>query len=71
LFYKDVPSDWNDIDIAYILSFIYSLDRTRPAYLLCIDAGKVDDFDYGLARQTLDQTLGASNPAITAAATKV
>ncbi|VAW33022.1 hypothetical protein MNBD_CHLOROFLEXI01-5253 [hydrothermal vent metagenome] len=67
VFYKDVPGDWEDIDAVYFISFIFSLDRTRPAYLSCVDSGKVDDFNYGLAVQTLDQTVAFLAPALNAA----
>ncbi len=71
VFYDDVPPDWEEIDFIYFLSFIYSLDRTRPAYLSCKDAGQVDQFNYGLALQTIDETLQILNPAVDAAAAKV
>lgn len=67
VFYKDVPGDWQEIDFVYFLSFIYSLDRTRPAYLSCVNAGKVDDFNYGLAVQTIDQTVSFMTPSLNAA----
>jgi hypothetical protein len=67
VFYKDVPGDWEEIDFVYFLSFIYSLDRTRPAYLSCVNAGSVDDFNYGLAVQTIDQTLTFLTPSLNAA----
>jgi hypothetical protein len=67
VFYKDVPGDWKDIDAVYFISFIYSLDRTRPAYLSCVNAGKVDDFNYGLAVQTLNQTVAFMTPSLNAA----
>ena len=38
-FYEDIPTDWEEIDFAYGISFIYSVDRIRPAYLSCRDAG--------------------------------
>jgi hypothetical protein len=68
VFYEPVPPDWEDIDAVYFISFIYALDRTRPAYLSCVNAGTVDDFNYGLASQTIDQTLQFLQPAIDAAA---
>ncbi|MCI0729287.1 MAG: hypothetical protein L0332_21575, partial [Chloroflexi bacterium] len=71
VFYDDVPGDWAEIDAIYFISFIFSLDRTRPAYLSCVNSGQVDNFNYGLALQTIDQTLGILNPAIDAAATKL
>lgn len=64
VFYKDVPGDWEEIDFVYFLSFIYSLDRTRPAYLSCVNAGTVDDFNYSLALTALDQTLAFLTPAL-------
>jgi hypothetical protein len=67
VFYKDVPEDWKDIDFAYFISFIYSLDRTRPAYLSCVNAGNVDDFNYGLAVQALDQTMAFFTPFLNSA----
>jgi hypothetical protein len=70
VFYDDVPGDWQDIDFAYVLSFIYSLDRTRPAYLSCINSGIVDSFNLGLAMTAMDDTLSLLNPATAAAAAK-
>ncbi|MCP4416288.1 MAG: hypothetical protein GY805_06685 [Chloroflexi bacterium] len=67
VFYKDVPGDWQDIDFAYFLSFIYSLDRTRPAYLSCVNAGNVDDFNYSLAVQTLNETIAFFTPFLNSA----
>lgn len=64
VFYEEVPAAWRDIDVIYFLSFIYSLDRTRPAYLSCIGSGKVDDFNYGLAHSAIEQTLSILTPAI-------
>jgi hypothetical protein len=70
VFYGDVPGDWENIDFIYVISFIYSLDRTRPAYLSCVDAGRVDDFNYGLAVQAISDTLSVLEPAIAEAAAK-
>lgn len=70
-FYEDVPGDWGDIDLRYMVSFIYSLDRTRPAYLSCKESGRVDDFNYSLAWRTIDQVWTVLNPAIDAAASKL
>jgi hypothetical protein len=64
IFFKDVPPGWEEIDFIYFLSFIYSLDRTRPAYLSCVNAGRVDDFNFGLASSAIEQTLSILNPAI-------
>ncbi|MEW5985964.1 MAG: carboxypeptidase regulatory-like domain-containing protein [Chloroflexota bacterium] len=64
IFYEEVPADWEEIDFAYVLSFIYSLDRTRPAYLSCVNSGQVDQFNHDLAYQTINQTLGLLNPTI-------
>lgn len=69
--YDDVPPDWDEIDFYYVLSFIYSLDRTRPAYLSCVDSGRIDDFNFGLATQAIDQTLNLLNPTIGAAGGKL
>lgn len=71
VFYKDVPGDWEVIDFAYVISFIYSLDRTRPAYLACKDGNRVDDFNFGLAWQAMDDTVSVLDPAISAAAAKL
>lgn len=63
VFYENVPDDWKEIDMWYVLSFIYSLDRTRPAYLSCKNSGKVDEFNKNLAWQAIDltsQVLGAA-----------
>ena len=57
VFYDDVPDDWTEIDLVYVLSFICPLDRTRPAYLSCVNSGSVDQFNHGLAVQTIDETL--------------
>lgn len=67
---ESIPADWRDIDFAYMLAFIYSLDRTRPAYLSCVNSGKVDEFNYGLAVQTLDQTISFITPYVNQAAGK-
>jgi hypothetical protein len=67
VFYEPVPPEWQEIDAIYFLSFIYALDRTRPAYLSCVDSGKVDDFNFGLASQAIEQTLSFLNPAIVSA----
>jgi hypothetical protein len=70
VFYDDVPGDWENIDFVYVISFIYSLDRTRPAHLSCANSGQVDSFNYGLAYQAIDQVLDILNPAIQQAAAK-
>jgi hypothetical protein len=70
VFYEDIPGDWQNIDTVYFLSFIYSLDRTRPAYLSCKDAGQVDQFNYGLAFTAIEQTLAFLTPAVNEAAAK-
>ncbi len=71
VFYEDVPGDWEDIDLRYVLSFIYSLDRTRPAYLSCKNSGKVDQFNHNLAWQAIDLTNQVLGPGITAAKAKL
>jgi hypothetical protein len=71
VFYDPVPPDWADIDNRYFISFVYSLDRTRPAYLSCVNAGQVDNFNANLAYGTIEQTLNFLNPAIEAAAAKL
>lgn len=70
VFFDDVPGDWQEIDWIYFVSFVYSLDRTRPAHLSCANSGQVDNFNYGLAVQTIDEVLGILNPAIQQAASK-
>jgi uncharacterized protein YraI len=70
VYYDPVPPEWQDIDGAYYLSFIYALDRTRPAFLSCIDSGHVDDFNAGLAEQSISQTLSLLEPAINEAAAR-
>ena len=70
-FYDNVPPDWGEIHGAYIVAFIYALDRTRPAFLSCANAGSVDDFNYNLAVQTIGETLGFVTPYVNAAAAKV
>ncbi|HSH02804.1 MAG TPA: SH3 domain-containing protein [Anaerolineae bacterium] len=71
VFYDDVPGNWQDLDGAYFLSFVYALDRSRPAYLSCVDSGRVDEFNYGLAVQSINSALGLLNPTIDAAATRL
>jgi hypothetical protein len=70
VFYDDVPGDWEYIDFVYVISFIYSLDRTRPAHLSCANSGQVDGFNYGLAYQTIDEVLDVLVPTIQQAAVK-
>ncbi|HRQ41705.1 MAG TPA: hypothetical protein PLD25_27610 [Chloroflexota bacterium] len=67
VFFDPVPPNWQDIDYVYFLSFIYALDRTRPAYLACVNGGDMGDFNYGLAYTAIDQTLNILNPAIISA----
>lgn len=71
VFYKDVPGDWENVDFVYFVSFVFSLDRTRPAYLSCVNAGRVDDFNYSLAYQTIVDTLQFLNQGIAEAAAKL
>jgi hypothetical protein len=71
VFYENVPPDWQEIDAAYFISFIFSLDRTRPAFLSCRDSGTVDQFNYNLAVQTISETLAFFTPYVNAAAAKV
>ena len=71
VFYDEVPADWAEIDLYYFLSFVYSLDRTRPAYLSCRDAGQVDEFNYGLALSAINDTLSLLEPTVGAAASKL
>lgn len=70
-FYDEVPGDWEEIDAYYVISFIYALDRTRPAYLSCRDAGNIDDFNYSLALTAINNTLSLLEPTVNAAAIKV
>ncbi|GIK55571.1 MAG: hypothetical protein BroJett015_12340 [Chloroflexota bacterium] len=67
VFFDPVPPNWQDIDYVYFISFIYALDRTRPAYLACVNGGDMGDFNYGLAYTAIDQTLNILNPAIISA----
>ena len=69
-FYNDIPGDWEEIDFVYYISFIYALDRTRPAYLACVDGGDMGDFNYSLAYTAIGETLNVLNPAIAAAYAK-
>jgi hypothetical protein len=71
VFYEDVPGDWENIDFAYYLSFVYSLDRTRPAYLSCVNSGQVDSFNRGLASQAIDQVLNLLLPTLDEAGAKL
>lgn len=68
VFYEPVPPVWQEVDGIYFLSFVYSLDRTRPAFLSCQNAGHVDQFNGDLAALTIEQTLSILNPAIATAA---
>jgi uncharacterized protein YraI len=70
IYYDPVPPEWQDIDEVYYISFVYALDRTRPAYLSCVDSGRVDDFNAGLAEQSIGQTLAFLEPAINEAAAR-
>lgn len=67
VFFDPVPPDWQDIDYIYFLSFIYALDRTRPAYLACVNGGAMGDFNFGLAYTAIEDTLSILNPAIISA----
>ena len=67
IFFADVPVEWEELYFTYFLTFVYSLDRTRPAYLSCIDSGRIDDFNRDLAHQTINETLDILNPAVDAA----
>ncbi|MDX1614967.1 MAG: hypothetical protein R3300_11710 [Candidatus Promineifilaceae bacterium] len=67
VFYEDVPTEWQNIDAAYFLSFVFALDRTRPAYLSCQNAGQVDQFNYGLAFEAIEMASSVLNEAISAA----
>jgi hypothetical protein len=68
VFYDPVPPEWQEVDEIYFISFVYSLDRTRPAYLSCLNAGHVDQFNGDLAAAAFEQTLSILNPAIAMAA---
>lgn len=70
VFYEPVPAGWENIDAVYFYSFVYALDRTRPAYLSCVDSGKVDEFNYSLALTTIEEALSVLNPAINEAYAK-
>ncbi len=70
VFYEDIPPDWANIEVVYFVSFVYSLDRTRPAYLSCVNGAAVDDFNYSLALTAMNQVEQVLNPAINEAAAK-
>ncbi len=70
IFFKDVPGDWQEIDFVYFISFIYALDRTRPAYLACVDGGDMGDFNFSLAYTAIGEALGVLNPAVVSAYAK-
>ncbi|MBE2225032.1 MAG: hypothetical protein IAF02_26065 [Anaerolineae bacterium] len=70
IFFKDVPGDWEEIDFVYFISFIYALDRTRPAYLACVDGGDMGDFNFSLAYTAIGEALNVLNPAIVSAFAK-
>jgi len=70
IFYNNVPGDWEEIDYVYFISFVYALDRTRPAYLACVNGGNIDDFNYGLAYTAIGETLSVLDPAIASAYAK-
>lgn len=63
-FYVDVPSEWRGIYSTYVNSFIVGLDRTRPAYLACLNDGQVNQFNYGLAFTAINDALNQLTPAI-------
>ena len=69
-FFDEVPANWQDIDSLYVLLFIYSLDRTRPAYLSCANSGRIDHFNYSLAYTTINDTLEVLNPTVQSAASR-
>lgn len=64
VFYENVPAEWQEADLRYFLSFVYALDRTRPAYLSCQNAGRVDQFNYGLALDAVFDAINVVDPAI-------
>ena len=70
VFYDDAPPDWEGLAFAYEISFIFSLDRTRPAYISCVDSGQVDTFNSNLAITTIIQTIEFLTPHIDEAAAK-
>lgn len=71
IFFVDIPGDWINLDLVYFNTFIFALDRTRPAYLSCFDSGRVDQFNHDLAFQTIVQTLDLLNPAVEESAAKL
>ncbi|MGB1249274.1 MAG: hypothetical protein ACPG8W_01465 [Candidatus Promineifilaceae bacterium] len=71
IFFVGIPGDWAELDLIYFNTFISSLDRTRPAYLSCFDAGRIDDFNRDLARLNIDETLPVMENAIKAALAKL
>jgi uncharacterized protein YraI len=68
IFFGDVPPAWQEISFLYELSFIYALDRSRPAYFSCLNAGKIDEFNYSLAFSSIEDALRVLNPIIDRAA---
>lgn len=64
LFFVDIPQDWQDLDAIYFLTFIVTLDGTRPAYLSCFDSGSVASFNYGLAVTTINDVLNVLDPSV-------
>ncbi len=64
VFYDQVPPAWQEVDEIYFISFIYSLDRTRPAFLSCQNAGNVDQFNGDLAAIAIEETLNILNQGI-------
>lgn len=71
VFFTDVPGDWTNQDFVYVISFIYALDRTRPAYLSCVNAGRVDQFNHDLAYGSINETLQFMNPTLAEVAARL
>lgn len=71
VFFNDVPPAWAEIEFLYELSFIYALDRSRPAYLSCLNAGSVDEFNRSLAFSSIEDALSVLNPIIDRTAASV
>jgi hypothetical protein len=62
--YDQVPGTWVEVYRLYVPAFIMSLDRTRPAYLSCVQTGQVSPFNASLASTTIEQALQMWKPAI-------
>ena len=71
IFFVDIPAEWQDLDSRYYVTFLFTLDRTRVAYLSCFDSGYINGQNVSFAYEAIDDTLEVLNPAILEAANKL